>query len=111
MSVVPLEALKGASDTTIIFATRVEPILTAQIRHDSLLEFLRYTKTIKIVNDDAINSITYRTQSPSNNLRTVPPNSEDTLDEWTSYLEINPDVVTGAGSLEMDLVNPKDALK
>ena len=111
MSAINPDELKSAADPLISFITRPETILTVQIRHDALLEFGRIIKSIKIVNNDGVNDITYRTISPSNLLRTVPPNSDETVDEWTSYLEINPDAITGSGSLEMDLVQMKDARK
>lgn len=109
MSTVNPDGLKSASDTTIPFLSRPETIGLVQIRHDTLIEFAKITKTVKIVNNDAVNSVTYRLQSPSAPLRTVPPNSDETIDEWTSYVEINPDPVTGQGTIEMDLVSPKDA--
>ena len=109
MSAINPQGLKSASDPIIPFVTRPEVIALAQIRHDSLLEFSRYIKVTRIVNDDAVNPITYRTQSPSNVLKSVPPSSDETIEEWTSYLEINPNAVTGAGILEMDLVEPKNA--
>ena len=111
MSAIDTDTLKSASDLNIIFDTRPEVIALLQIRHDSLLEFGRLIKTTKIVNEDGLNNITYRTKSPSAPLRTVPPNSDETIEEWTSYLEINPNPVTGDGLLEMDLVLLKDARK
>jgi hypothetical protein len=111
MSAINSGAFKSASNPLIPFITRVETIGIAQIRHDALLEFTLNIKSIKIINNDNLNPITYRTQSPSAILKSVPPNSDETLDEWTSYLEINPNAVTGSGILEMDLVTTQDALK
>lgn len=109
MSAIDSSRLKSASDEKIPFLSRPEVIGITQIRHDTLLEFGKLTQRIKIVNDDNLNNLTYRTQSPSNVLRTVPPNSDETIEEWTSYIEINPDPASGAGVLEMDLVNSEDA--
>lgn len=111
MSSVNPEELKSPSDSTIPFFTRPEAIGVAQIIHDTLNEFGVLIKSIKIVNEDGSNNLTYRTQSPSNVLQTVPPNSEDVLDEWTSFLEINPDGTSGSGMLQMDLVELKNARK
>lgn len=111
MSAINYEALKSASDPLLSYQTRPEVIGTAQIRHDTLLEFTKLTKAIRIINNDNINPITYRTVSPSNVLKTVPPASDETIIEWTSYIEINPNAVTGNGVLEFDLVNPREAYK
>lgn len=109
MSTVNPESLKSPASDKIPFLTRPEIIGVATITHDSLNEFQKIIKSVKIVNDDGVNNLQYRTQSPSSPLRTVPPNSEDTFDEWTSFLQIIPNAVTGAGLLELDLVEPKDA--
>lgn len=111
MSNVDADVLKSPESENIPFLTRTEDFTTAQLRHDCLLEFSKLLKTTKIVNNDGVNILTYRLQSPSATLRTVPPNSEDTLNEWTSYLEINPNPVTGSGVVEMDLVTPIEAVK
>jgi len=111
MSAIDSESLKSASDTLISFQERTENFTLAQLRHDTLLEFGKLCKILKIVNNDGLNPLTYRTISPSSTPRTVPPNSEDTLEEWTSYIEINPNAGTGNGTIEMDLVDPKGARK
>lgn len=109
MSAINTGSLKSVSDPLISFITKNENIGTSQIRHDTLLEFAKITKAIKIVNNDVANNITYRTNSPSDVLKTVPPNSDEIVEGWTSYIEINPNAVTGSGSLEIDLVDPKEA--
>lgn len=110
MSAINSEVLKSPSDPTIPFFTNKEDFATAQLRHDALLEFSRFIKSLKIVNNDTVNAVTFRTQSPSAPLQTVDPGSETSLDEWSSYIEINPDGATGDGQLELDLVEPKDAI-
>lgn len=111
MSAIISDALKAVSDPLIPFITRPENFTTAQIRHDSLLEFGRLIKAIKITNNDAIASVLVRTQSPSNNTVSVDPNSELIIREWTSFLQIIPDAVTGSGQIEFDLVKSEDAYK
>lgn len=111
MSAIYPEALKAATDPTISYSSFIENFTTTQIRHDFLLEQGKLSKSVKITNNDGINNVTYRLHSPSDTLRTVPPNSEVTLDDWTSYLEINPNAVTGSGQLEADLVVSKEAYK
>lgn len=109
MSSINSSGLKSATDPTISFITRPEVIDKDPIRHDSLLEYGMLIKTLKIVNNDALKPIRYKTQSPSNVYRNVDPLSSEELNEWTSYLEIVPDDTTGTGVLEMDLVQSAEA--
>lgn len=111
MSALLPDEYRSASDPDIIFYTMPEGVGVAQIRHDTLLEFRTICKELKITNNDGVNNITYRTQSPSAVLRTCPPNSEVVITEWTNYIEINPNAVTGSGLIEMDLVDSKEARK
>ena len=39
----------------------------------------------KIVNEDPVNSITYRIPSPSAPLRTIPPSTSSTIEEYTYF--------------------------
>lgn len=108
MSVVP-QGLKAASSIEIPFITRPQGFTTNQIIIDSLLQFQKLIKSIHIVNDDSLNIVSFRTQSPSSILKTVDVNSEVNFDEWTSYFEINPDGVSGTGLFELDLVELPNA--
>lgn len=111
MSAIISDALKSVSDPLIPFITRPEDFTTVQIRHDSLLEFGKLIRAVKITNNDPLANVTVRTQSPSNVLITVDPSSELIIEGWTSYLEINPNGVSGTGQIEMDLVSSEDAYK
>lgn len=111
MSQVVPALLKSASSLDIPFTEFPQDIGTVQIIIDTLQRMNQLIKSVRIVNDDALANLTYRTQSPSGLLKTVDPSSEVTFDQWGSYIEINPDAVSGAGLLELDLVEPKDALR
>lgn len=111
MSAIDTGSLKSASDPLIPFITRLETVGTAQIRHDSLLEWGLLIKSVKITNNDTLAVLTVRTNSPSNGLISVDPASELVIEEWTSYLELNPNAVSGVGQIEIDLVQSKDARK
>jgi len=111
MSQVNPDVLKSATDDTIPFSTFIQDFTTAQIILDTLNQFQKIVKRLKITNNDGINVVTYRTQSPSAPLRTVPINSEAVVPEWTSFVEINPDAVSGSGQIEIDLSFMKDALQ
>ena len=111
MSSLNPDELKSPRDLTIPFSTRPENFTTAQLRIDSLIQFGKLIKSIRIENNDTTNNLTWRTQSPSNILRILAPSAVDEVDEWTSYLEINGNGATGTGQLEMDLVNIQDAKK
>ena len=104
------DELRSPSDPLLPFSTRKEPFTTAQLRFDTMLQFGMLTKEIRIINADGANAVTYRTHSPSEGLSTVPPASDETITDWTSYIEINPNAVSGTGTLEIDLV-PIEAAK
>lgn len=76
-----------------------------------MLQFGQLCRGIRIINNDSLANVTYRTQSPSAPLRTVPPSSDETIEGWTSYIEINPDPVSGDGIVEIDLVPMQYAKK
>lgn len=111
MSAIDSDSLKSASDPLIPFITRIENFTTAPIRHDTLLEFGLLVKSIKITNNDNLATMTIKTMSPSNNSITIDPSTELTLEEWTSFLEVVPNAVTGTGQIEMNLTSSKEARK
>lgn len=111
MSQIVPALLKSASSLDIPFTEFPQAILTAQITLDTMQRFNQLIKSVRIVNDDALAVLTYRTQSPSGILKTVDPSSEVTFDQWGSFIQINPNAVSGNGLLELDLVEPKDALR
>ena len=110
MSSVFTDDLLSPSNNSILFVTRPQEFTTAQLRIDSLIQFNQLIKSVRIENQDSLNNLTYRTQSPSSVLKTVAPNSADNFDEWTSYLEINPNAVSGVGLVEFDLVERANAI-
>ena len=111
MSSVNPSLLISPSNNSIPFITTPFVVSTAQLRIDSILQQGMLIKSIRIENRDALNQLTYRTQSPSGTLRILPVSSVDTFDEWGSYLEINPDPVTGDALAEVDMVLQQDALQ
>lgn len=111
MSSVNPNLLISPSNNSIPFITTPFVVGTAQLRIDSILQQGMLIKSIRIENRDALNQLTYRTQSPSGTLRILPVSSVDTFDEWGSYLEINPDPVTGDALAEVDMVLQQDALQ
>jgi len=111
MSSLNPDELKSPRDLTIPFLTRPEDFTNVQLRIDSLIQFGKLIKSIRIENNDTTNNLTWRTQSPSNILRVLAPSAIDGVDEWTSYLEINGNATTGTGQIEMDLVKIQDAKK
>lgn len=109
MSFVNPQGLKSPADLTIPFSRFSQAFTTAQLRIDTAIQFSKIIKSLRIVNNDAINNLTYRTQSPSGLLKQVDITSEITDDEWGSFLEVNPNGATGTGFVELDLVDFKDA--
>lgn len=111
MSQVQPDLLKSAASLEIPFEEFPQAIGLVTITIDTMQRFNKLIKSVRIVNDDLVANLTYRTQSPSGLLKTVDPISEVTFNQWGSFIQINPNAVTGAGLLELDLVEPRDAVR
>jgi hypothetical protein len=103
--------LKGNLDPTLVVVTSTFGFTIAQLKIDCLTQFGGYAKTFRIVNNDTTNVLTYRQEQNSSPLKIVPPSSEVVVNGWESYIEINPNAVTGTGFIEIDIVNKKVAEK
>jgi len=104
--------LRPVSDIDIPFNAREpENFTTVVVNHSTALEFARICKQARIINNDAVNVITFRLHSNRGTARVIPLSSEITINEWFSDIFITPDGVTGDGQLEMDLVKIEDARK
>jgi hypothetical protein len=103
------EKLKSPRDTTIPFTVIQDQIGTAPLIHDTLVEFGKITKEMRVTNLDGINNVTVQIHSPSGRTIIVPPNSALTIPEWTSFVSVTPDAITGNALLELDLCESKYA--
>jgi len=97
-------------ESKTIEVNAVVPAVT-QLRLNTQYNFGKICAKFKIVNEDPINNITYRIPSPSAPLRTVPPSSDVTVEEYTYFIELNFDVTNITSTLELDLVKAGDAKK
>jgi len=104
MSHVEIAKLKGINDGSLSWDSLPFLFTTAQFRIDTLTRFNSYIRAFRIINRDAIANLTYRYDQPGKTLVTIDPLSFDEQEFWTSYLEINPNGVTGTGEVELDLV-------
>lgn len=109
MSYVNPENLRGVGDALLSTVTTTLPFTTAQLITDCVTQFGSYTRAFRIVNNDAVNQLTYRQGGTSQPLKVVPPSSEVLVEGWESYIEINPNAGTGSGFLELDLVKISEA--
>jgi len=75
------------------------------------MEFGGYAVRAKIINNDALNTITYRLHSNRGTARIVPISSEIIINEWFDIIVITPNAVSGMGQLEIDVVPFNEALK
>lgn len=73
------------------------------------MEFKGWGVGAKIINNDGLNTITYRLHSNRGRARTVPINSDIEVNEWFDIIIVTPNAVTGSGQLELDIVNFADA--
>jgi len=104
MSHVEIRKLKGINDTSLSWDKEIFVFTTAQFFRDFLSEFGSYVRAYRVINRDPLNSLTYRQDSKNKNVITLPLLSNESQEGWTSYLEVNPNIVTGVGELEVDLV-------
>jgi len=111
MSHVEVSQLKGINDATLVWDTIPFNFTTGQVRHDFLTENNSYVRAYRVINRDALNDLTYRQDSANKTAITLEPNSFDEQEGWTSYIEVNPDGVSGLGTLEVDLVTRENAQK
>jgi len=104
------ETLVSSSDTIIATINREpETVGTANIGHDTLLEWGLIGKGFRLINNDSTNNLGFRLHSNRGILRVVPVSSELVVQEWFSILIIEPDGTTGDGTLELELTTLKDA--
>lgn len=112
MSFVNFSEFRAASSLEIPFTTREpESFTTTVLNHSTVLEFGLVCKGARITNDDTIANLTVRLHSNRGAARIVPPSAEITLTEWFSDIFITPNAVSGTGTLELDVVKIKDALR
>jgi len=97
--------LRGVGDALLSTVTTTIVFTTAQRRLDALTEFGGYIRAFRIVNNDAVNQLTYRQGGLSEPLKIVPVASEVVVEGWESFIEINPNAVTGTGLIELDIVD------
>jgi len=97
--------LRGVGDALLSTVTTTIAFTTAQQLIDALTQFSSYIRAFRIVNNDTLNILTYRQGGRSEPLKTVPVSSEVVVEGWESFIEINPNAVTGVGLIELDLVD------
>jgi len=109
MSHVEVAELNGINDTKIVWDTLIFNFTTTQVRHDFLIENGSYVRAYRVINRDSLNDLSYRQDSATAPAVILEPNSFDEKEGWTSYIEVNPNAVTGLGTLEVDLVTRENA--
>ncbi len=87
------------------------PFTTAQILRDFLKEFGMQLVLLIINNRDVVNELTFRLE-PSGILERIPAATRGTVtDEVHSFLEVNPDGVTGLGEIIAFVSPTKELLR
>lgn len=108
---VQLDLLKGIDDRTINASLLKFPFTTAQLRIDFLNRYNSYIQSYRVVNRDLSATLTYRQDGAYTELSILDPGTDDLNRGWTSYLEVNPNAVSGLGVLEVDVVTRENAQK
>ena len=111
MSHVEVAELKGINDDSLVWDTLPFNFTTGQVRHDFLQENGSYVRAYRVINRDSLNDLTYRQDSASAPPITIEPNSFDEKEGWTSYIQVDPNAISGLGLLEVDLVTRENAQK
>ena len=110
MSLPNPEFLKPASSLELRKVSRLpEDFTTVVLAHFCSMEFGGYGVGAKIINNDSLNTVTYRLHSDRGTPRIVPVSSEIEINEWFDIIVITPNAVTGAGQLELDIVSFEEA--
>lgn len=111
MSYVDASTLKGNLDPNIPFVTTTLVFGLAVLTVNTKDMFHGFAKEFRIVNQDSVNNLSYRQGAIDAPLKVVPPNSEVVVNGWESFIQITPNAGTGAGFIELDLVDLSVALK
>ena len=112
MSLPNLRLLKPQQSLDIETETRLpEDFTTAVVSHFCSMEFGGWCVRALIINNDSVNTITYRLHSNRGTARIVPISSQIEINEWFDIIVITPNAVTGAGQLELDIVPFNEAFK
>src|SRR5690242_11232075 len=98
---IPVADLKSATDPNIIYYPFKIVIGTARIQKDILNEFGMMCKTVIITNLDNTNPISVITVDPQSPADSIPPSTKGEQDQWTAYIDLVPNAVTGKGLLEL----------
>jgi len=107
-----VQLFKSASDDLIpSFLRTPENGTTTAIRHNTIYEFGRIGKGARVVNNDGTNNLDVRLHNPNATIQVIPPNSELLISEWFAEIHCEPDGVTGAFQLQIELALEKDALR
>jgi len=109
-----VQSLKSASDDNIpSFLRSVEVGTTANIFHNTLLEFGLIGKGARIVNNDSVNSLGFKLHSNFVNQaeQVIPISSEFIINEWFSEIFLIPDGTTGSFQLTLELASLEEARK
>jgi len=112
VSLPPINELKPQQSTEIVTETRLpENFTTGVVNHFCSMEFGGWCVRALIINNDVVNTITYRLHSNRGTPRIVPVNSQVEINEWFDIITITPNAVTGDGQLELDIVPFNEAFK
>lgn len=108
MSVFNPQDFESPQNITVPIQSRTIELIGTQVKLNTNNQFRKICAKFKIVNEDPTNNITYRIPSPSAPLRTVPPSTSTTVEEYTFYLEFNLDASNTKSYVELDLINVED---
>lgn len=111
MSNIQILSLKGINDESLVWDTIPFPFTVTALIIDFLNRYNSFVRAYRVINEDVLTSLTYRQDGAYKQPITLEPSSIDRQEGWTSYIQVNPDIVNGQGTLEVDLVTRENAQK
>jgi len=105
LSLPSTDLLKPRQSTElVVFSSDPIDFTTAAVNIFNSMQRKGWGVAARIINNDAVNTLTYRLHSNRGTARVVPVSSEITINEWFDILILTPNAVTGTGQLEIDYV-------
>jgi len=111
LSNVQVLSLKGINDESLVWDTIPFPFTNAVLTIDFLNRYNSFVRAYRVINEDVLAGLTYRQDGAYKAPVTLEASSLDEQQGWTSYIQINPNAVSGQGLLEVDLVTRENAQK
>ena len=102
-----------SAQNILISRLNIEPesFTTSHLKHNYALEYNMVAIGARVTNLDSLNTCIVRLHSPHGAARLIPASTAITITEWFEEIYVEPNAGTGTGTLQVELVETKDALR